>query len=257
MPTCPKKRKPSDLAATNGQQSLSKQPNWGSVAGLAKRQGCSQRTMREWCKKGLIEEAYQTRGGQWRIHKPLSMKTCLFLEKRRKDYPFKGKTVIKTLKDWMWAFEPERAEMHALARLFECEIREDIPVPYTWEWVDYTNGLPKPRNEKEEVARKIQREIKRHSRNGESLSGVILISDVYQWIRKFSPEDRYSPRVTQLASFVGISRQAFYRLYPNPRRKIEEAYSVLYGEPSKRELPDPSGLDPVLKQNINAKKRTG
>lgn len=51
---CPIKQKTSALAASNAQQSLTKRRNSGSLAGLAKLQGRSQRTIREWCKEGVI-----------------------------------------------------------------------------------------------------------------------------------------------------------------------------------------------------------
>src|SRR6266513_2407133 len=115
MAKCPNNRKTSDLASSNGQQSLSKPLHWGSLAGLAKLQGCSERTIREWCKQGLIPEAYRTSGGHWRIQMPLSPQTCSWLEKRSKHWPFRDAKKDGDLSD----FEPEFAEWQALAQLFK------------------------------------------------------------------------------------------------------------------------------------------
>jgi len=186
---------------------------------------------------------------------PLSMQTCLWLDKRRYDWPFKGKNAIKKGKDFMRVFEPERAEWNALAKLYGRSVHEDVPVPYIAEFGDFgETGLPEPRDQKARIAREIQNEITRRVRNNESVSHGILIGEVYQWVEKFSSEDRRSPTVTQLAKFLGISRQRFYRLYPKPRTAIEKAYFFVYGHQSKRELADPHGRDPVLKQSIKAKK---
>src|SRR6266700_8261094 len=80
--------KTSDL--TDGKdRGVRRRPEWVSPTHLARLQGCSARTVREWCKGGLIQEAYQTRGGHWRIRMPLSGKTRLELHKRSSDWPFK------------------------------------------------------------------------------------------------------------------------------------------------------------------------
>ncbi len=125
MKKCPIKPKTSDVPASNGQQSLSKRRDWGSVAGLAKLQGCSQRTMREWCKKGLIPEAYQTPGGHWRIQKPLSIKTRDELEKRRADWPFRG---VKG-GDIAGDFSEDLAEWLLLAEVYQIDLHKRLPVP--------------------------------------------------------------------------------------------------------------------------------
>src|SRR5207244_345898 len=137
-----------------------KRRNWGSLAGLAKLEGCSQRTLREWCKKGLIQEAYETRGGHWRIRKPLGSKTLVFLAKRRGEWPFKGKNVVKTLgKDWASVFEAERAEWYALAFIYQCALNEDIPVPYIAEFPDFPELAANPADRKAQIARMFQGEI--------------------------------------------------------------------------------------------------
>lgn len=268
MAKCPNKRKPSDSSSTT-ETKESGNPKYLTPAQFARLLGpffrgtsrgakarcCSERTVREWCKRGLIREAYRTDGGHLRIRMPLSMETRLWLDKRRYDWPFKGKNVVKTGKDFMRVFEPERAEWNALARLYERPINEDIPVPYTWEFGDFgENGLPEPRDPKARIARDIQNEIMRRVRENEPLADVVLIGEVFQWIEKFSRVDRRCPTVTQMAKFLGVSRQQFYRLYPNPRRKIENAYFVVCGRQSKSELPDLNGLDSVQRANRKAKK---
>lgn len=257
MATCPNKRKTSDLADDKDQGSSRKHRDWISHAGLVELQGCSERTIREWCDRGLIPGACQTVSGhRWRIPWPLSMITRLRLEMRRKDWPFRGMDVIKTGKDFMRVFEPERAEWLMLARVYERSINEDVPVPYSAEFGDYPEPglLENPPDEKAKIAKEFQDEIVRRVENKEPVSDMILIGEVYQWIYKFSPVDLDCPTARQMAGFMRISRQAFYRLYPNARKKIEKAYFILFGHQSKRELVDLYGRDAVLKQNIKAKK---
>src|SRR6266853_4970089 len=59
---------------------------------LARRVGCPEKKIREYCKQGKIREAKRTPGGQWRILKPLSRKTRGFLqlEAWRVDWPWLG-----------------------------------------------------------------------------------------------------------------------------------------------------------------------
>jgi hypothetical protein len=53
---------------------------------------------------------------------------------------------------------------------------------------------------------------------------------------------------------MGISRDTFYRR-GHTSKEIEGAYYTASGE-SKRELPDPDGLNPVQRANRKAKKPT-
>jgi hypothetical protein len=254
MQKCPIKPKTSALAAGKGQQSLSKQRTWGSLAGLAKLQGCSQRTMREWCKKGLIREAYQTRGRQWRIQTPLSDKTRWELAKRRDDWPFKGKIG----KDGDLLDGYEWAELLSLAAWYKQPVGEPLPVLTMAEDVA-NNGvgsnpiipiIKEPDDEKARMARKIQIEIVNRLKKKKSFSDMILLGWVYQfWLK-----NKRRPTVSEISQLIGISRYTFYqRGYTT--QGINKAYYDASGE-SKRDLPHPSGLDAVQIQNLNAKKKT-
>lgn len=244
MAECPNKRKPSVSAASNGQ--TVKQQNWGSLAGLAKLQDCSQRTMREWCKKGLIQEAYQTPGGQWRIQKPLSWKTRVFLAKRRGEWPFKD-----AVDDGRLADDYQWAEWLLLAQLYQQGLLEELPVPTL---ADADEVIAEPGDEKAKEARRIQEMIIQRLKNKEPFWDLLLIGWMYQWVSHCSQEDPSCPTATMFAQFMGLTRPAFYRRYPNAEQDIAKAYEIATTKRSKPELIDPNGLDPVLKQNLEAKK---
>jgi hypothetical protein len=245
MAKCPIKQKTSDLAASNGQQSVSKRGNWGSLTGLAKIQGCSERTVREWCKKGLIQEAYQTPGGQWRIKKPLSWKTRVFLAKRRGEWPFKNmKGHESIVDDYQWA------EWLMLAQLYQQGLLEDLPVPTL---ADADEVIAEPGDERAKTARWIQEEIIRRLKNKEPFWDLLLKGWMYQWVNHCSQENPRRPTVTQFAEFMKLTRPAFYRRYPNAKQEIADAYKLAGGKPQE-ELPHPDWEDPVLRQNLKAKK---
>ena len=233
--------KTSDLAGNK------KRPEWLSPAQLARLQDCSERTIREWCKRGLIQEAYQSRGGHWRIRMPLSIKTRYELERRSADWPFKG---MKG--DIGGDFSPDLAECLLLAQLFEVDISEEIPVPYLAELPDFLDqGLIKqPVGEKESTAaRQIQDLIIEREATGKSFSDLLLIG----WVYQYSRQNKARPTVGKIADFMGMSRGVFYRRYT--AQQLHKAYLIATGE-FKRDLPDPKGLDPVQRANLKAKKST-
>ncbi len=221
-------------------------------------QGCSQRALREWCKKGSIREAYQTRGGHWRIRKPLSWGTRVFLAKRRGEWPFKGKNTVKTLgKDWARVFEAERAEWYALAFIYQCPLNEDIPVPYIAEFPDFPERADNPADRKAEIARKFQGEITQMVEaraKGEKVEPskfflkLLLLGSVYQFWR----ERPRKPTMAEMAAFMGLSRTAFSRRYT--RFDLNSAYREASGRIGVV-LPDPEGFDEIQRANRRAKKR--
>src|SRR5437016_6018278 len=103
MEKCPIKPKTSDLpngTRAKGQREIVR---CMSPAQLARLQGCSQRTAREYCKRNLILEAFMTRGGHWRIRLPLSEKTRVVLGRLRGDWwfgPWKKEVDGEIEPDW-------------------------------------------------------------------------------------------------------------------------------------------------------------
>lgn len=85
MRKCPIRGKSSDLPTANSGCETQK---YGSLAGLAMLQGCSPRTIREYCKRGLIPEGVRSPGGHWKIKKPLSEETRSLLSRLRGDWWF-------------------------------------------------------------------------------------------------------------------------------------------------------------------------
>ena len=256
MEKCPIKPKTSDLDPP-AERKASGRPNYLSPAQLAQLLGplkqrpgrrprcCSERTVREWCKRGLIPEAYQTPGGHWRIGMPLSMKTRHELEKRAPDSPWYRK--IRKLEE---VFAPEIVEMLMLARIYGVDVHDKVPVPYLAELEDRPHQEELTENAingKERAARQIQDLISQRLEAGKSLSDLFLIGSVY----KFWLDNKRRPTVAEIADLMKMSRQAFYRRYST--QELNEAYFTVTGE-SKRDLPDPDGLDPVQRANRNARK---
>jgi hypothetical protein len=219
-----------------------------SPAQLAQLHGCSQRTAREYCKSGLIPEAFKTKGGHWRIHMPLSMKTRYELEKRRDDWPFKGMKVGDIRGD----FQEDIAERLLLTQLYQLGLSETPPVPYLAELPDLLEQglIEQPISRKEKLARRIQDLIIERLETGKSFSDLLLTG----WVYHFWRENKCRPTVAAIAQLMGISRDTFYQR-GHTSQEIERAYLTASGE-SKRDLPDPHGLDSVQRANRKARKST-
>jgi len=223
---------------------ISRKRDWLSPEELGELQGCSGRTIREWCHQGVIEEAYQTQGSHWRIRMPLSMKTRYQLEKRRDDWPLDNNT-----KSLQGLFNPVLAECLLLAQLYQRDIDEDLPVPTLAELGDpvWKNAIDHSNDPKAAIAVTIQSEILNRMRDKEPLCDLLLIGWVYQFWHK----DQGRPTVAEIAKLMGLSRGGFYRRYTSA--DLDEAYFVVSGE-SKRVLPDIDGLNAVERANRAAKK---
>ena len=169
------------------------------------------------------------------------------MEKRRDDWPFKGVKLGEIRGD----FEEEFAELLTLAQLFRMDIRKRAPVLYLAELGDDSlpESIKQPVGKKEKLARLIQDRISKRLNTGKSFSDMLLIGWVYQFWRKH----KRKPTVTEIAKLMRISRDTFYRRYT--AQKLHEAYYTASGE-SKRDLPDPDGLDSVQRANWKAKKKT-
>jgi hypothetical protein len=244
---CPNKRKTSELPLGNRKPRLRKPTNWGSLAGLAKLQSCSQRTLREWCKKGLIREAQQTSGGHWRIRKPLGWETRVFLAKRRGEWPFKGEQEATLFSHSEWA------ELLMLARVCEKGLREDLPAPMRGESDVYDAMIEELDDETAQNVRHIHEEIERRLKNGKPFWDWILIGSMYQWFNHCGMVNPPCPTRSQVAKLLGLSRAAFYRRYSNPKEQIADAYVFAGGKLEERPA-NPNGLDEVENANRNAKR---
>jgi hypothetical protein len=239
--------KTSDLEG--GKEPVRRQPKFLRLSRVAAELGFSERTIRDWCKQRLIQEAYQTPGGHWRIRMPLSGKTRILLNSRSGEWPFK-----KNAEDFEGDWDHDFAEWLLLAQLYECALDERVPVPYLaeqWDSIaqDLTEEAEQADPERASKARRIQDEIIRRLQAGKSFSDLLLIGWVYQfWLK-----NQRGPTVGEIADFMGLSRQAFYRRYT--RADLYRALRVARGHVKAR-LPDPGGLDSVQKANLKAKKRT-
>jgi len=222
-----------------------------------KRQNCSQRTVREWCKKGLISEAYQTKGGHWRIRMPLSGKTLRELEMRDRDSPFYKNARYKRSKDVRikgfhgnWA--PELAESLLLAQIYQVDSLEGVPAPTLAELEDLLDEglIEEPTDEKAKAARRIQDEIIRRLETGKPFWDLLVKGWVYQlWLEN----QQRLPTVEQVAEVMGLSRPALYYRGYNAK-KLAKDYRTACDQ-LKRDLPDLDGLDPVQRRSLMAKKR--
>ena len=96
---------------------------------MARHLGRSERAVREWCKQGLIQEAYKTQGKHWRIRKPISGKTWGFLQKRSSDWRFKKRFLKKGKGGFYGNWDPEFVEWLLLAQIYQVELLSDLPVP--------------------------------------------------------------------------------------------------------------------------------
>src|SRR4029453_1040678 len=105
--------KTSDLAGSK------KRPEWLSPAQLAQLQRCSERTIREWGKKGRITEGYQPKGGHAPIRMPLSGRTRAWLHRRSGGWPFDDNAG-----DWQGEWTDDFAEWLMLAQLYQRDLEE-------------------------------------------------------------------------------------------------------------------------------------
>jgi hypothetical protein len=219
MKNCPIMAKTSDLKSPTDQKA-SEKPRYLSPAELAeligplkvranrksrKRKDCSERTVREWCKKGLIPEADRTSGGHWRISMPLSLKTRYELGKRCADWPFD-----ETGGDFQGDWNAQMAEWLMLAQLYWQRLDEHFPVPTIAELAETLDADRIDHDdEKAKAARQIQDEIIRRLDNRESFSDLLLRG----WVYQFWYQEQRRPTVAEIAKFMGLSHYAFYKLY--------------------------------------------
>jgi hypothetical protein len=244
--------KTSDLAGNK------KRPKWLSLTRLAKDQGRTERTIREWCKKGVIPEARQTSGGHWRIRMPLSGKTLLELEKRHKDSPLNPRNrsssdlCFKNARDLQGEWVPDFAEWLMLAQLYQCRLGDDLPVPTIAELGDpIWEGIEQSTDPRAKMARRIQDEIMQRLETKKPFWDMLVLG----WVYQLSRENQRLPTVEEVAERVWLTRPTLYRKKCSAKT-ISKAYFAAIGE-LRRDLPGPGGLDSAQRANRKAKKPSG
>jgi hypothetical protein len=199
------------------------------LAGLARWLGKSQRTVREYCKRGLIPEAVRTPGGHWRLRLPLSAKTKFKLAKLKDPSLKKRKLGIPT-----GNFDLEFTEWRLLARIYSLNVFGDevSPAPSLYDLTDplfqsqenvkgqeegVTKWLIGGKDDEEISARLMQRQLviiaatKGAARRRLLLQDLLLRGVIYEcWCE----DKRRLPMATTVIRRLGISRYAFYHHYP-------------------------------------------
>jgi excisionase family DNA binding protein len=217
---------------------------WLSLAQVARLQDCSERTVREWCKKGEIPEAYQTAGGHWRIRLPLSGKTIAMLHRRSRDWPFeKGKG------DMQGEWAPDVAERLMIAEWYQRCLDQGISMPPITELEDpFTEEVIEPSTDPIVLkAREIHDQIMQRIQNKKYISDLSLRG----WVCDFWRKNQRPPTVAGIAQGMGLSKTAWYRRYK--RKDLYQAWRDVCGrvEP---DLADVSGLNSAQRQSQEAKK---
>jgi hypothetical protein len=214
--------KTSDLAVNK------KRPNWVSPAHLARFQDCDERTVREWCKKGDIPEAYKTPGGHWRISMPLSGKTRDLLHRRSSDWPFeKGKG------DMQGEWAPDIAEHLIIAGWYQRCLEQGSPMPPITELEDpFCDDVFEQSTDPIVLkARAIHDEIMQRLHNKKYIRDLLLTG----WVCDFWRKKKRRPTVAEIAEWMGLSKTAWYRRYK--RKDLYQAWRDVASH-----LPDPEWL---------------
>jgi hypothetical protein len=122
-PRCPEEPKSSD----SGKRARSVWDTEGFVspAQLAESLGCSERTVREHCKKKRYPEAYQTGGGHWRLRLPLALSTCVRLHHVAFGWSTKG-----PFKSVEGDFDPDFAERLLMEQIYGPDAYSKGMTPY-------------------------------------------------------------------------------------------------------------------------------
>jgi Helix-turn-helix domain len=227
------------VLVVSGKRGMRRQ-TWLSLTQVARFQDCTDRTIREWCKKGDIPEAYQTAGGHWRIRLPLSGKTVAMLHRRSRDWPFEnGKG------DMQGNWAPDIAEHLMIAEWYQKCLDKGIAMPPIAELED-----PFCDEEFEQTtdpmvlkAREIHDKIMERVQKKESVSDLLLTAYVSQFCRKMQRR----PTVAEIAELMGLSKTAWYRRYK--RKDLYQAWRDVESHP-----PDPEWLGSAQRANRKAKK---
>ena len=228
-------------SADSEKQGLRNRPSWVSPAHLARFQDCSQRTVREWCKKGDIPEAYKTPGGHWRISMPLSGKTRALLHRRSSDWPFEKEKEDMQGADWSL----DVAEHLMMAGWYERCLEQGFPMPPITELEDpFCDDVFEQSTDPIVLkARGIHDEIMQRLHNKKYIRDLLLTG----WVCDFWRKKKRRPTVAEIAEWMGLSKTAWYRRYK--RKDLYQAWRDVASH-----LLDPEWLDSAQRANTRAKK---
>lgn len=141
--------------------------------------------------------------------------------------------------EWLW-----------LALACQQGLLDELPVPTLAE----TDGKSDdPDDERAQRARRIQDAIIERLKKKKPFDDLLLDGWMYQWVNHCSQVNPSFPTVTQFAEFMGLSRQAFYRKYPNAKEAIARAFERAGGKIDNAP-PASEGLDLAQSANMDAKK---
>jgi hypothetical protein len=199
-PRCPEEPKSSD----SGKRARSVWDTEGFVspAQLAESLGCSERTVREHCKKKRYPEGYQTGGGHWRLRLPLALSTRVRLHHVAFGWSTKG-----PFKFAEGDFDPDFAERLLMEQIYGCDVYDKGLTPYDLN-IMFGHG-EEPLGSQEQVAQQMMALISKMQSQGESFHKMIMLGLVF----KFYETKQRFPTVGEMASVLGISRGAYYRRY--------------------------------------------
>jgi len=193
---------------------------------LARITGYSERTVRKYCKAGKIPEAIRTRGGHWRIRRPLSGQTLRLHLKKVWD--------VEGSNEMEGEFEPDVAAIlmsaqlrgKELGKLHDEEVADEDSVSQ-----EFGSAMAQ-----------IDDLITKRVNDLESVSDLHLLG----WVNQYWLEKQSCPTVAEVAELMGISRTEFYRR-KHSYKKIEKAYRVACGtgsDPFIESSKDPIGRKP-------------
>ena len=242
---------------------------WLSLGSLAGYVGCSQRTIRQYCKSGLIAEAFMTAGGRWRVRRPLSPKTKRFLLTKKNGCawdPSDGNAIGD--------FESEDAEIlteaHLRGKLVEDLYGEAEESDLSETEINTLDRIAKEGRaaEMHKAVRAVRRragktpldqgKLDQIERDGFAARKRIWETQLLGWVKQHvlkypgSCPTEPPPTVAEITQTMKISRSEFYRRGLSSK-KIKGAYRIALNE-FICDLADSIAVDSTHRANVKAKK---
>ena len=253
--------------------------NWLSLGSLVRFVGCSHRTMRQYCKRGLILEAFTTPGGRWRVDLSLSPKTDLSLSPKTKRFLLKKKNRFAGVRDdgeSIGDFESELAEIlteaHVRGKLVENLYDEADEGDLSATEINTLDRIAKEGRaaEMHKALRAIRRrggktpldqeKLDQIERDGFAARKRIWETQLLGWVKQHllkypgrCPTEP-PPTVAEITQTMKISRSEFYRRGLSSK-KIKGAYRIALNE-FICDLADSIAVDSTHRANVKAKKAT-